>query len=212
MMDELKIIENFISEDDAKEISDYFRTTIIFNEHTPNSFPSHIGFHSSKQASMISEKNPISLIKNEQLLDLSNKVTKIILEIKLEIEKLFNLKSDLVHFTYHVMAPGSINGLHSDSTTLDGEPNREDGVPEEQEFSALLYFKTYGIDYMGGELEFPNQNLVLRPSCGDLVIFRGNHVYAHKVNPIEQGLRDTMVLFFGREGNVSDRTITSLVD
>jgi predicted 2-oxoglutarate/Fe(II)-dependent dioxygenase YbiX len=95
---------------------------------------------------------------------------------------------------------------------LDGKPNREDGLPEEQEYSALLYFSSYGDDFTGGELEFPLQDLIIHPENGDLIIFRGNHLYPHRVSLVTMGMRDTMILFLGKKGNVSDRSITSYVD
>lgn len=213
MSKEILIINNFINNEEARDISYFFRKTVVLNDHTPNSFPSRIGFENSKKASLISPNNPIIRIgQDEEENYISQLTTKIILEVKEKSEIFFKKKLDLVHFTYHVMCPGAINGLHSDSTTLDGKPNRDDGIPEEQEYSALIYFNNHGNDYEGGEIEFPLQDLVLRPKSGDLIIFRGNHLYPHKVNRIKRGMRDTMVIFFGSAGNVSERTITSFVD
>jgi len=212
MTEQLKIINNFISREDAEYITNYFRKTVTNNEYSVNTFPSKVGFKNSKEASMLSEENPLQFVNGFSDKDLSMKVTRLVLEIKNNLEDFFQQKLDLVQFAYHVMAPGAQNGLHSDSTTLDGKPNRPDGIPEEQEYSALLYFNDYGVDYLGGELVFPEQDLTIKPKCGDLIIFKGDHFYPHSVNLVEMGLRDTLVLFFGKKGNVSDRTITSIVD
>lgn len=206
---EIKIINNFIDKNIAEELSKEFRKTIIINENNLHTFSSTVGYENSKSASQISKNNPIQVSSKKEI---NSKTTEIILNIKNEIEDFFNIDMDLVHFSYHTMSPGAINGLHSDSTTLDGGPNRSDGMPEEQEFSALLYFNEYEEDFGGGELNFPNQGICILPKVGDLIIFRGNHIYAHSVSKVTRGLRDTMVLFFGRKGNVSNRTITSFVD
>ena len=58
------------------------------------------------------------------------------------LEKFYDVDMDLVNCNYQILTPGAENPLHSDSTKLDGSPWRDDGIPEELEYSALLYLNT----------------------------------------------------------------------
>jgi hypothetical protein len=55
-------------------------------------------------------------------------------------------------------------------------------------FSMITYLNE---DYEGGEIEFPNHNMSLKPASGSLLIFPSQEPYLHKVNPILSGERYT---------------------
>jgi hypothetical protein len=55
-------------------------------------------------------------------------------------------------------------------------------------FSMILYLND---DYEGGEIEFSNQGVSLKPDEGSLIIFPSNEPYLHKVNEIKSGDRYT---------------------
>jgi hypothetical protein len=55
--------------------------------------------------------------------------------------------------------------------------------------AGLIYLNE---NYEGGELGFPKQKIVLKPSSGDLVIFPGNMNYPHEVMKVIYGDRYTM--------------------
>ena len=108
-------------------------------------------------------------------------------------KSLLNYEGSLVKLT-----AGAHNGLHSDMYMLDGSKWHDGtGREDEKEYSALLYFSDYNKDFFGGEVEFPQHNLVIKPKRGDLVFFRGDLNHLHEVKPILGGNRYAMIMFFG---------------
>jgi hypothetical protein len=61
----------------------------------------------------------------------------------------------------------------------------------------MFYYHIAGLiylndDYVGGEIGFPNQKTIIKPSRGDLVLFPGNINYPHEVMKVISGDRYTM--------------------
>lgn len=123
--------------------------------------------------------------------------------VRLVMEDHFQVEMDLVNCNYQELGKGGNNPMHSDSTKLDGSPWRDDGVPEELEYSALVYLNTCDVDFTGGEIEFPLQRVTLKPVAGQLVFFKGDIDHIHEVKTVTDGLRKVLVFFFSRRGNVS---------
>jgi len=48
-------------------------------------------------------------------------------------------------------------------------------------------------DFDGGEIEFPRLNIKYKPKGNDLVVFPSDYVYNHKVHPVINGTRYTVV-------------------
>jgi hypothetical protein len=48
-------------------------------------------------------------------------------------------------------------------------------------------------DYIGGEIEFPEFNLTIKPKKNQMIIFPSNYVYLHKVHPVISGTRYAVV-------------------
>jgi hypothetical protein len=53
-------------------------------------------------------------------------------------------------------------------------------------FSIVAYLND---DYEGGELEFPNHNISLKPKAGSIVIFPSSEPYLHKSNKLISGTK-----------------------
>ncbi len=123
--------------------------------------------------------------------------------VRVSMEEHFGVEMDLVNCNYQELGEGGSNPLHSDSTKLDGSPWRDDGIEEELEFSALVYLNSVGVDFTGGEIEFPLQNILIKPKAGQLVYFRGDIDHIHEVKTVTGGLRKVLVFFFARKGNIS---------
>lgn len=51
-------------------------------------------------------------------------------------------------------------------------------------------------DFSGGELIFPEQERVITPECGDIVVFPVSHLYPHMVNAISGGKRYALRINF----------------
>jgi hypothetical protein len=58
--------------------------------------------------------------------------------------------------------------------------------------SAVIYIND---DYKGGDLKFPRlDNLVIKPSVGDIAIFPSNYIYEHASLPMESGTKYCVVI------------------
>lgn len=69
-----------------------------------------------------------------------------------------------------------------------------DGTPQNRrQMSMVAYFND---DYIGGELEFPNFNIKLKPTAGSLILFPSNYAYAHIAHPVTGGTKYSMVTWF----------------
>lgn len=118
---------------------------------------------------------------------------------KTEIEKKYDVVLDNYNLGVVKLIEGAFNGLHSDMYNLDGSDwDDNSDRKDELEFSAILYLSTYGIDFTGGELVFPQQELRIEPESGTLVFFRGDLDHTHKVRHILGGERYAIVMFFGK--------------
>jgi predicted 2-oxoglutarate/Fe(II)-dependent dioxygenase YbiX len=63
---------------------------------------------------------------------------------------------------------------------------------------SVVYF--VNDDFAGGELVFPDIDLVVKPQAGTLVCFPSDHNYIHGVNPVTSGHRYTIVTWMRVEG------------
>ena len=63
---------------------------------------------------------------------------------------------------------------------------------------SVVYF--LNDDFVGGELIFPDLDLVVKPEAGMLVCFPSDHHYVHGVNPVTSGHRYTVVTWMRIKG------------
>jgi hypothetical protein len=198
------VIENFVSQEDCKTITSFFDT--ICNPHPSlYGYTTTSGFETSNQASRLSMESPILPISGNLKEDeASLLLTSYVLKLKKEMEKAYDQKISLVNCNYVQMTTGANNGLHSDSTDLDGVQLHD---KEELEFSALMYFNNYGVDFTGGQIIFPKENLNIKPKAGTAVFFKGDIDHIHAVQTVKSGSRKNAVMFFSKYQNTSDRML-----
>jgi predicted 2-oxoglutarate/Fe(II)-dependent dioxygenase YbiX len=194
------VTKNFISEADCK------RYAAFLDEHTSvgrfDEILTALGYESSMQASTVSKETGV-LFGNES--PVNKELGAVFDEAKSTARQNFNMELDLCNANYAVMLPGGSIPLHSDTTKLDGSPLQKDGSPEEIERSGILYLNTQGVDFEGGTLFFPELEIEYTPEAGDLVIFESDLKHRHDVAEVLSGRRETIVFFWGRKGNISDR-------
>ena len=65
------------------------------------------------------------------------------------------------------------------------------GIP--RTFSISYYLND---DYQGGEIEFPRFGLKIKPKANMAILFAANYVYNHKIYPVTEGTRYTIVNWF----------------
>ena len=78
--------------------------------------------------------------------------------------------------------PGDFFGQHSDDSY---------GTPRT---TSLTYYPND--DYEGGEIEFINFGITIKPKANQLFIFPSAYSYIHRVHPITSGVRYNLVTFF----------------
>ena len=88
---------------------------------------------------------------------------------------------------------------HVDAETpLRDEDDREFWEKSMDRDLSVVYFLSD--DFSGGELEFPDLGVSLKPQRGTLVCFPSDHHYLHGVVPVQQGHRYTLVTWMRVQG------------
>jgi predicted 2-oxoglutarate/Fe(II)-dependent dioxygenase YbiX len=85
--------------------------------------------------------------------------------------------------------PGIEQQPHADKQLLDGSPNPFQAY----DINSLFY---YNDDFEGGELYYPELDIVVKPEPGLAVIHPGDIHYLHGVKTITQGERFTSPVFY----------------
>lgn len=197
------IVENFISDSDADLIAKVLSELAVPVPNTNRRCA--LGFETSKMASEVDTNLSILPPNEDPNVNLAGlKVSQLLCAVRKEMEDFYGFEMDLANSSYTEFSEGTGIPMHSDSTKLDGSPFRDDGVPEELEMSAILYLNTgSGVDFSGGEIYFPNQEITFSPVKGSLIHFRGDVDHKHEVQAILSGTRKVLIYFYARKGNVS---------
>jgi hypothetical protein len=200
------VIENFITPKECEEITRSLDSMCSPHPHLFG-YLSTPGFESSSKAAALSIDNPIIDLNGSEDHDRASiLLTASILKLKDKMEQHFNQKMSVINCNYVQMTAGASNGLHSDSTDLDGNPYHD---AEELEFSGLLYFNDYGVGFTGGTITFPNEELTIKPKAGMAIFFKGDANHPHAVKTVISGSRKNAVIFFSKHNNTSDRSLFS---
>jgi hypothetical protein len=185
------IIENFILKEDADLIIKYLSP--MERETPKENVYCALGIQNTFLASKINLDNPIiQLSTDENINNLSLFLTHTIIKIRDMVSKKFNHDISLKQFNYVNMKAGSSNSLHFDSNN-DGE--------QERQYAALIYLND---EYTGGEINFPDIDLCIKPKPLTLIFFKGDETLMHEVKEVLSGERKNILMFFGDSSMVSD--------
>jgi hypothetical protein len=93
----------------------------------------------------------------------------------------YNIQEELVHEQYQLLKYGAGEEYrkHYDGSTRIGRA-----------VSAIVYLNS---DYVGGEIEFPNFGVKIKPEPGMLILFPSNYAYAHVAHPVTSGTKYALV-------------------
>jgi hypothetical protein len=69
----------------------------------------------------------------------------------------------------------------------------DDAPAHSRTLSIILYFND---DYEGGEIEFPNFDVLYKPKAGEVLMFPSAFIYNHNIKEITAGTRYAAVNFF----------------
>lgn len=173
-LDNIVVIENFISDNNLKIIQDF-----CLNLNTFLSIPNDIWDNRVCDNSILQKINPEvnNILKNYQS------------KHKQYIENFFNVKLRDNVPSIVIWREGDSQPPHADKENLDGSPNH---YPE-NDIASLFYLND---EYSGGEIYFPIQNIQLRMKSGSAVFFPGDKNYQHGVTAVTSGQRFTCPAFW----------------
>lgn len=77
----------------------------------------------------------------------------------------------------------------------------------ERDVSILIYLNE---DYEGGELEFPDWGVTMKPKAGTLIAFPSYINFSHRVLPVTRGKRFSLVTWINTSDRIYPRPYTSL--
>jgi 2OG-Fe(II) oxygenase superfamily len=196
-----KIIKDFVSQDEAKTIIDLLDPMTVPSPREGINIA--LGYRDSTEASKAGITEPVIVgMPASEANEATELLTDVFNRVKAKVEEIFGHEAALTQGNYQNMVIGGKNNLHSDTTDLDGNPLQPDGTPEEMEWSVLLYLNNHGVDFDGGSILFPKQNLEIFPVCGDLIVFPGDFEHIHEVPAVTRGERKNLVFFYGRPENI----------
>ncbi len=84
---------------------------------------------------------------------------------------------------------GAFAPFHSDNTDMEGNPS----AWEKSKLVCLLYIND---DYEGGELDFRDHDISIKPVAGQLITFPGGFKNIHQVLPVKGSTRHTIGAFW----------------
>jgi hypothetical protein len=93
----------------------------------------------------------------------------------------YGIQEELIHEQYQLLkyGVGEEYRKHYDGSTHIGRA-----------VSAIVYLNS---DYVGGEIEFPNFGVKIKPEPGMLILFPSNYAYAHTAHPVTSGTKYALV-------------------
>jgi hypothetical protein len=183
----IKIINNFIELEDVKIIQKFLPTINEWMDAGENQYADDgtciydASYWADRQCSWdILQKINIQVY---------NIIDKYILKMKQYLETSFNVGLSTRPPVIIKWRPGIEQRPHADKQTNDGRPNP---FPT-YDINSLFY---YNDDFEGGELYYPDHDLIVKPNPGLAVAHPGDIHYLHGVKPVISGERYTTPSFY----------------
>jgi hypothetical protein len=185
--DNIKIIDNFIELQDLKIIQDFLPKINKWDDAGENKYDEN--GTCLYDASYWSNRQCGSNILKEISPQVHSIVEKYIIKMKNYLESEFNVL--LFHRPAIIVRwfPGLEQKPHSDKQLNDGSPNP---FPT-YDINSLFY---YNDDFEGGELYYPEHDIIIKPSPGLAVAHPGDINYLHGVKTVTYGERFTTPSFY----------------
>lgn len=118
---------------------------------------------------------------NQTMKDMHNQMYFLLVAATLPYTERYEMHEYLYHEPYQALKyrPGEFYKAHYDGGTESG-----------RSISAVIYLND---DYEGGEIEFPNFKIKLKPEKGMLILFPSNYAYRHIAHPVLSGTKYSLV-------------------
>jgi hypothetical protein len=130
---------------------------------------------------MLGVTNLAEITNNGALQNIHNQFYMLLLASSIPYTDRYSLGEPLYHENYNMLrySGGQQYHAHYDGSTVTGRA-----------ISAICYLNE---DYTGGELEFPNFNVKIKPKKGSLLLFPSNYAYSHVAHPVTEGQKYALV-------------------
>jgi hypothetical protein len=102
------------------------------------------------------------------------------------ISNLYKEKHILKQTFFNFMSQGAENPEHIDNYKLNDRGEWVERRSYGKDKTGIIYLND---DYLGGEIVFSKQDLFLKPTPGDLLIFEGDYTKPHLIKPVLSGKR-----------------------
>ena len=140
------------------------------------------GAYQDKRTNKLLSISHSAFVYNNQILqNIHNQFYLALLAASIPYSARYNIGEELWHEDYSLLKY---------SLTQEYKPHYDSTSKLGRIISALLYLND---DYEGGELEFVNFNVKIKPEPGMLVLFPSNYAYAHRALPISNGTKYALV-------------------
>jgi hypothetical protein len=175
-MNQVYIIENFLSKEETDLVNSYLE------KNEPQSDPS--GYSPYKNYTPTTDKNILNCFNNiypRMKSYIENSFNCLVYDEGLASVVELNVGDSMPLHLDHGSAMNKSVGLKTGS----GHPTRD--------ISCVLY---YNDNYVGGEICFPNQNIVLKPKAGTFIYFPAEDNFPHEVKTVTKGSRWFSTVFW----------------
>lgn len=186
-IDNIKIINNFIDLDDLKVIQKFLPTINEWMDAGENQYAED--GTCTYDSSYWSDRQCSWDILQRINIEVFNIVDKYIQKMKVYLEGSFNVQLSTRPPVIIKWRPGMEQRPHADKQMNDGRPNP---FPT-YDINSLIY---YNDDFEGGELYYPEYDLIIKPQPGLGVAHPGDINYLHGVKPVISGERYTTPSFY----------------
>ena len=186
-VDNVKIINNFIELDDLKVIEKFLPTINEWMDAGENQYAED--GTCTYDSSYWSDRQCSWDILERINIDVFNIIDKYIQKMKVYLEDCFNVKLSTRPPVIIKWRPGMEQRPHADKQMNDGRPNP---FPT-YDINSLIY---YNDNFEGGELYYPDYDVIVKPKPGLAVAHPGDINYLHGVKPIISGERYTTPSFY----------------
>jgi len=183
----IKIINNFIDLDDLKVIQKFLPTINEWMDAGENQYAED--GTCTYDSSYWTDRQCSWDILERINIDVFNIIDKYIQKMKVYLEYCFNVELSTRPPVIIKWRPGMEQRPHADKQMNDGRPNP---FPT-YDINSLIY---YNDDFEGGELYYPDYDLIIKPKPGLAVAHPGDINYLHGVKPVIFGERYTTPSFY----------------
>jgi predicted 2-oxoglutarate/Fe(II)-dependent dioxygenase YbiX len=130
-------------------------------------------------------------VSNQAMMDIHNQMYFLLLAASVPYADRYQINEPLYHEPYQALKyrNGEHYKVHYDGATVSGRA-----------LSAVIYLND---DYAGGEIEFPNFKVKIKPEKGMLILFPSNYAYRHIAHPVLEGTKYSLVTW------IHDRPLNS---